>query len=200
MACSSITSLPRACSTGIMAGLAEVYMIAYNDLQSITPGTSAVYSTASNGVVNNVGLVTNKNFVLIGTLKSTAGLKETLNKDVQKGIYFFNQNLSIFLSDLTLENIAFIQSVLYQPVSVLLKSRTKKYFIIGLNGLFELTAIDGGTGTAEGDTIGYNLIFQGISRKLAALVDDSIIPILLGFENSLSNSYVVNDYVDSYFE
>lgn len=181
MACTSLIALPRACGAeGIIAGLEKLYVIAYSDLAPATgvAGTP-IYTTTTGGVISDIGLASGKVYVQVGLLKSTAGVKENMTKDSSKGIAFFTQEFSLTLADLTVENKTFIESVLNQPISILIKSRTGKYFVAGLNGLFELSALEGGTGTAESDLIGYTLTFQGLETKLIPMVDAALIPTLL---------------------
>ncbi|MBS1632685.1 MAG: hypothetical protein JST10_08945, partial [Bacteroidetes bacterium] len=120
-----------------------------------------------------------KSYVEIGLLKNTSGLNEKLTKDPTKGTSFMTQTFTLVLSDLTIENQTFVKSVKDQPVSVIYKSRTGKFFVVGLNGQFEITNIEGGTGTAEADLIGYTLTFEGNSPSVAMLIDDSLVASLI---------------------
>jgi hypothetical protein len=179
MACNSLSALPRSCSEGVVAGLEKVYIIAYKDLEAINSGTTEVYSASTNGIVNQVGVADSKNFVEIGLLKSTSGLGETLTKDNTKGTSFFTQTFTLVLGDLTTDNQTFIKDVVNQPVAVIYKTRTGKHFVVGLNGQFELQSAEGGTGTAETDLIGHTLTFAGISKSVAPMIDDSLVPSLI---------------------
>lgn len=175
MACTSLVALPRACgSEGVVGGLEKLYMISHIDLSGTT-----TYTTSSGGVVNNISLDAGKKYVEIGLLKSTAGVKETMTKNAQNGTLYFTQSLTLVLGNLTLENKAFVESVMNQPVSVLIKSRTGNYYVAGLNGQFELESLEGGTGTAEGDLVGYTLTFSGVDTKLVPQVDASIVSTLI---------------------
>lgn len=179
MACTSLVALPRSCGTqGIVAGLEKLYIASFADLKSLSGAGTPTY-TETAGVVSNIGFLTGKEFVEVGLLKSSSGLKETLTKNLQNGTAFFTQDLTLVLSDITPENRTFIQSVLNQPVAFLLKSRTGKYFSAGLNGLMELSTADGGSGTAEADLTGYTLMFAGISNDLMKIVDPALVPTIL---------------------
>lgn len=179
MACISLTALPRACAEGILGGLQKVYVIAHKDLAAISTGTTEVYSASTNGTVVSVGLATGKTFVEIGLLKSTSGLNEKLTKDNTKGTSFYTQTFTLVLSDLTIENSAFIKAITNQPVAVIYKTRTDKFFIVGLNGQFEVKEVDGGTGTAEADLVGHTLTFEGISTTVAPFIESSIVSSLI---------------------
>jgi hypothetical protein len=175
MACNSLTSLPRSCSEGVLAGVEKVYIIAFKDLSASTV-TGEVYSANSANTIVQIYTQTGKSFVEIGLLKSTSGLQEALTKDNTNGTSFFTQTFTLVLSDLTSTNQEFIRNVQNQPVAILYKSRTGKWFTAGLNGAFEISAIEGGTGTAEADLIGYTLTFNGISTTVAPIVLSTLIP------------------------
>jgi hypothetical protein len=178
MACASLVALPRACGAeGVLGGSEKLYMIAHKDLVVVS-GTT-VYTTASNGTVNEIGLASGKTFVEIGLLKSTAGLNLEYTNNPQTGSSYFTNTLTTVLAGMSVENRAFVDSVKNQPVVALLKTRTGKYFVTGLNGQFEVSAITGGTGVAEGDLNGYNLTFSGIDGFQPFLVDESIIDDLI---------------------
>lgn len=178
MACTSLVSLPRACGAeGVVAGLEKLYAIAYSDLAIVTGTTN--HTVSSSGIVNQIGLDSTKKFVEVGLLKSTAGLQEALTKNAQTGTAFLTQTLTLVIGNLTAENKTFAESVLNQPVAIMLKTRTGKYFVAGLNGQFELSGLEGGTGVAEGDLIGYTLTFTGISTSLIPQVDETIISTLI---------------------
>ncbi|RZK04520.1 MAG: hypothetical protein EOO46_16495 [Flavobacterium sp.] len=151
-------------------------MVAFSDMGPHADSTTGdVYTTATGGTVNAIQMDSGKKFVEIGLLKNTSGLNEALTKDSTKGISFFTQTFTLVLGDVTIENKAFVESVMNQPVAVIIKTRTGKYFAAGLNGLFELASAEGGTGVAETDLIGYTLTFSGLSTGTMKLVDPSIV-------------------------
>jgi hypothetical protein len=172
MACNSLVALPRVCSDGVLAGVEKVYIIAFKDLETY-PGTNEVFSATTAGTVVDIAFAGSERFVEIGLLKSTSGLNEVLTKDNTRGTSFFTQTFTVVLSDVTADNHKFIKDVQNQPVAVLYKTRTGKWFVAGLNGQFEISAIEGGTGVAEADLIGYTLTFNGISTTVAPLVLES---------------------------
>ncbi|MFT3912237.1 MAG: hypothetical protein QM737_22610 [Ferruginibacter sp.] len=159
-------------------------MIAAKDLAPTT-GTAGdpTYTFATNGTVNAIGLAVDASFVEIGLLKQSAGLKETMTKDDTKGLLYFNQEFSMTVAGISTENRTFVETVLRQPVVVLMKGMSEtvaKYFIAGLNEQLTLTALESGTGVSKDDTAGYKLTFSGYSTKLIPLVDNTIIGTLLG--------------------
>lgn len=181
MACISLAALPRACGAeGVLAGLEKLYAISFIDLAVPTGATNGdVYTTSTGGLISAIGLDSGKKFVEIGLLKSSAGLSETLTKDSTKGISYLTQSFTMVLADLTSDNKTFVEGVMNQPIAIIVKSRTGKFYAAGLNGQLELSALESGTGTAEGDTIGYTLTFSGISTKLIPQVDSTIISTLI---------------------
>ncbi|MBN9295380.1 MAG: hypothetical protein J0I41_00145 [Filimonas sp.] len=181
MACTSLIALPRICGAeGLVAGLDNLYIISYGDLGPVTGAVNGEkYKIATNGMVNEIGLETGKKFVEVGLLRSSAGFDQKLTKNVSNGTSYFTQTLKVVLAGISIDNQKFIESVLNQPVAVITKLRTGEYCFAGYNGRFELTEIEGGTGTAEGDNIGYTLTFTGIDAKVAPIVDETIISTLI---------------------
>jgi hypothetical protein len=179
MACTSLSALPLTCgSEGTMGGISpELYVIAYNDLVMPEGGTvGQVYTRATNQMINAIGLAASKTFVKVGVLKNTAGLNESFVGDQTKALYYFNQTFTLVLGGLTIENRAFLKSVMNQPIAFIIKARSGNFYAAGLNGLFQLSAAEGGTGVAEADLNGYTLTFTGIDTAPLSLVDPLIIP------------------------
>lgn len=174
MACASIITLPRTCgSTGFLqAGVKELYMIAYGDL--INVGTSSQVYTLTNNIVTAIGITAGKGFVKIGILKETAGINEKLTKN-PNGTGFITQTGTVKLVDINVANQTFIDSVANQPVAYIVKMNTDAYVVAGLNGLCELGDLEGGTGVASGDDLGYALSFVGTDKMTVRTVDPSII-------------------------
>jgi hypothetical protein len=177
MACNSLLPLPRACGEGIIGGLERFWIIAFKDLEKLA-GTDEVFSASTSGIVNQIGVVSGKTFVEVGLVKSSSGVSQELTKD-NMGISFFTQTLTLVLSDLTIANQEFVENVVNQPVAIIYKTRNDKYFVVGLNGQFEVSAIQGGTGVAETDMTGFNITMAGISRKPAPFLDTTILDSLI---------------------
>ncbi|RZK46004.1 MAG: hypothetical protein EOO97_00065 [Pedobacter sp.] len=175
MSCISIAARPLACGAeGNMGGLQpKLYMISHQDLGTVSGTTT--YTTSSAGMVNAIGLDASKKYVEVGLLKNTASMAETMTKNQQTASLYFTQTLTMVLGGLSIENRTFIDSVKNQPVSVLIQTRSGSWYVAGLNGLFELATVEGGTGTAEGDLNGYNLTFTGVDTDMMKLVDPTIV-------------------------
>ncbi|WP_322518635.1 hypothetical protein U0033_26610 [Chitinophaga sancti] len=172
MACESIIALAKSCGENKISGVQNLYIIRYADLVE-TNGSTYTVSTA--GLISDINIVTAKQFVPVGLLKNTAVLNETLNKNLQTGTSYMTQTFTLVLSDLTTENKTFIESVMNQEVAIVIRTKTGKYYAAGLNGQMELSALEGGTGTAEADLIGHTLTFTGTDTKLIQQVDSSLI-------------------------
>ena len=181
MACSSLVALPRACgASGIIAGSEKLYIISFADLAPLSGSpTGEVYSAATSGIVNIINVASGKTFVEIGLTRDSTGINEVLTKDLKTGNAFFTQTLTVVLSELSIQNQAFISSVLNQPVTVILKARTGKYYVAGLNGLLELATVEGGSGIQSTDLNGYKMTFTGIDSLPIQIVDTTIIPSLI---------------------
>jgi len=175
MACNSIVALPRVCSDGNIGGLEKAYLIAFKDLKAITSATTEVYSASTNGTVVTVGLQSGKTFVEVGLLKSTSGLAEKATIDPTKDQAFFTQTYTLALGGLSVENSTFINSIKNQPVALIIKTRTGKYLVCGLNGQFNAINVEGGTGTVEGDMVGYTITMEGFSSSVAPFLDPTIL-------------------------
>lgn len=174
MACSSIVALLRACGTGVIAGTEAFWMVAYNDLSANTI-TQQVYSADTSGTTQAIYLAATKKFVEVDILKSTAGSKEVFTIDPTKGLNFVTATFTLVLSDLTPANLAFIQSIRNQPVVLLYRTRTEVYFVQGLTGNMFAKTIEGGSGVAEADFIGWNITFENLSLNPAPIVNTAII-------------------------
>lgn len=178
MACDSIIALPRTCGAdGIQGGLDKLYIIAFKDLEEVsTPASPGdVYTLSTGGIVNDIGVVGGKQFVEVGLLINSAGLNETMTKNLQNGTAFQTQTLTLPLAEITSANRTFVQSVMNQPVAFIVKSATGKHYAAGLNGKMELSGLEGGLGIAPGDNNGYTLTFTGIDKMLIPLVEDTVV-------------------------
>lgn len=173
MSCKSLTQLVKNCTArNLVAGAYKLYMIAFNDLQFLSNSTQ-VYTVDSNNVVNGIGLKSGKNFVEIGALEGSVGLTEVLNVNTTNK--YLTQTVTLSLADLNSDNLYFCKTALNQAVVIIVKAFDNSYFIVGLNGLFELSELNA---AIDSDNNGYSLSFSGIDRKLSLAVDpDDIVPI-----------------------
>ncbi|MFT3908315.1 MAG: hypothetical protein QM737_02730 [Ferruginibacter sp.] len=183
MACIPLVALGLACGDGgNVGGIRKVYMIAENDLAPVSGDAGdPVYTTATNGIVDAIGIATGQKFVEIGTIVGRAGLKSNGVFNQQNGSAYNTQEFTLTLAGMTVENRAFVESVFTQPVVIVVRANgsTPQHYAAGLDGQLILSALEAGLGTAEGDLKGYKLTFTGFSEKQIPLVDNLIIPTIL---------------------
>jgi len=177
MACNSITAISRVCGTSLIPGSEKLWMIAHKDLYAIS-GTDVytVGATGSNTWVTAIGITasvgTYKN---IGYLRDTASFTGEGTLDPARGVAFSTNTLTFKLGDLSLENQTFLETVLTQPVSAILKLRTGKYYVLGLGGLFQLSAFTVTSGAGPADEVSYTLTFNEIDGIVPRQVNPSLI-------------------------
>lgn len=179
MACTSLTALPLACGGGLKkSGLHKLYAVSYNDLQNIA-GTDSVYAESTNGLINNINLLTGKFYTEIGLIQNTSGLATAGTFDRATGTGSITQTFTLQLTDMSEENRIWIETVFGQPIALAMKLYNSKYFSIGENGQLYLDSLQGGTGTGAADLQGYTLTFSTMTDKLTRQIDPTIIPDLL---------------------
>ena len=175
MACPSLVALARDCQGAQIGGAETIYAISFKDLVPVSSATTEVYSASSNNIVISVGTSGSTKFVKIAVAKNTAGFTESLKKDLTTGTNYIEQKVTIDVQGLSTENRNFVESVRYQPIALLVKTRTKKWFLIGADGELELSALEAGIGVKADDGQGYKMTFDGVSANLALPVDSTII-------------------------
>lgn len=176
MACLSLSGLSRTCGVAVLGGVEKFYAIAYKDLVPVSTATTEVFAVGTNDVVNDIG-VSATTFVEIELVRETSGLNETYTKEGL--VSYFTQTGTLVLGEISIENRNFVKSLINNPVAIIYKSKMGKYYLIGQDGTCEMTASEGGLGTAIGDTNGYTITFTATSSKPAYIVDESLIPSLI---------------------
>lgn len=180
-ACSSIVAVTTDCGTeGRVAGLETCYMISYADLAPVSgdAGTPK-YTVSSGGVVNAIGLADGKHFVEVQFYKNNGGLTQKFSINNQNGLSYWIPEFTLTLADLSMANRTFVNSVKNQPIVLIAKSMTGKFFFVGGNGRFQLSAAESGTGQADSDFYGYKLTWSGIELEPMTEVESTIISDLL---------------------
>lgn len=174
MACNSLSAITRVCGTSIVPGSEKLWMIAHKDLYTISGTDVYTVGTASN-LVNNIGVTASASYVEIGYLRDSAGFDSEGTIDPTKGVAFSTNTLTFKLGDLTVDNQLFLESVMTQPVSAILKLRTGRYYVLGLKGLLQMTAFQATSGKSSGDEVSYTLTFNEIDGIVPRQLDPSII-------------------------
>lgn len=177
MACNSIIAINRVCGTSLIPGSEKLWMISHKDLYAISgDDVYTVGATGSNTWVTNIGVTASKDFVNIGYLRDTASFTGEGTVDPARGVAFSTNTLTFKLGDLSLDNQTFLETVLTQPVAAILKLRTGKYYVLGLNGLFQLSAFSVVSGAAAADEVSYTLTFNEIDSIIPRQIDPALIP------------------------
>jgi hypothetical protein len=179
MSCPSLQALSRDCSGAQIGGAEVIYAIAYKDLAAVNSGTTEVYTASTNNIVVGVGFSGSSRFNKISVAKNSAGFTEALTKDLTTGTNFIAQTVTINLQGLSSANRNFVESVRYQPIAIIVKTRTKKYFLIGASGELELATLETGSGVSAEEGQSYKMTFTGINPDMALPIDESIITSLL---------------------
>ena len=178
MACSTLQAITRLCPVSVRPGISKMWMIAFKDLYVIS-GTDVYTVGTSSNLVNAIGVTGSNKFVEIAALRDSNGFDSAYTIAPEKGVYFSTNTLSFKLSDLTVENKLFVDKVAGQPVAAILKSRTNKYYVLGLGGELEATAIQGTSGRATGDDLGYTLTFNETADGVPNGVDPTLVPTIV---------------------
>ncbi len=178
MACQSITGITRLCGTSVVPGTEKLWMVAFKDLYEIS-GTDVYTLGASSSLVNAIGLTGSIKYVEIATLRDSTGFDSEGTMDPTKGVNFVTNTLTLKLADLTVENRAFVENTMAQPVSALLKLRTGRYYVLGLGGQLEMTGLQATSGKSSGDEVSYTITFNEIAGLTPYQVDPTVITTII---------------------
>lgn len=180
MACTSIANLALTCERkGVIAGVSKVYGLSFKDVyDNPVFNDGLVYTMSPGGYVDGIYMVDGKVFREIGALRNTISVEEILTKTPEIGGGFITQTLRLSISGMSAETTTWLNNIIQQYVIIIIETRTGYFFALGLNGYLELTGLQGGTGTTEGDLIGYNLTFTATSLVSILPVDPTLIPII----------------------
>lgn len=165
MSCALTQGYVIDCRSG-MGGIKEVYLMAKQDVASITE---------VDGVVTALTKDAGKRFYKYELEKATASLTENFNISVQNGTQFFSPELSVVLNKLQANTRNEILLLAKNTLVAVVKDNNGKYWLVGKERGIELTAGSAATGVAEGDRGGYTLTFTGAEPELAPEVSSSLI-------------------------
>ena len=174
MSCNSISAISRLCGSGIVPGSEKLWMIAHKDLSLVNSLDVYTVGTSSN-LVTAIGATGATQYVEIGFLRDSAGFDAEGTVDPTRGVAFSTNTLSFKLGDLTVDNQLFLQNAMTQPVSALVKLRTGKYYVLGLNGQFQMSAFTVTSGRAPADEVSYTITFNEVDGIVPRQVDPTII-------------------------
>jgi hypothetical protein len=174
MACSSITAVSRLCGTNITPGSERLWMVAFKDFYRISGNNVYTVGTSSN-LVTAVGLTGSIKYQEIGFLRDSAGFDSTGTLDPTKGVAFSTNTLTLKLGDLSVTNQLFLETIMAQPVSAILKLRTGNYYVLGLNGQLQMNGFQATSGKSSGDEVSYTLTFNEIDSTVPRGIDPTYI-------------------------
>lgn len=174
MACKSISAFLHDCGKFTQNGLNKIYMIGYHDLLPVS-GSTDVYATSVDGIVNEIGKTVGKSFVKVDQTKKTGGLKETTTIN-DNGSVDFTAEFTLSIDNFGAKNKAFTESLIGVPVVALVQLRSGVWVAIGLDGEFELRSAEGTLDDANNLRA---LTFSGNIDGLIPEVDKTIVPALI---------------------
>lgn len=157
------------CTDGI-GGVKEVLFIEYDNVTAITEAS---------GVVTTLTVATGKQFRRYVVPKETSFFTETLNKNIQNGSLFYQQELTIVSNKMQANTRNELQLLAKNRLISIVRDLNDKYWLLGRERSIEATGGEGGTGTATGDRNGYTRVFSAMEKDMAPEVQSSIIPALL---------------------
>lgn len=175
MACASVQAYSKQCGKGISGGVQKLWIVAYSDLAPIS-GSTEVYALASGStMVSNISLASGKTFSSVGILKESVSYKGSAKKDSTTNSFDNTTEITLSISNISTTAQAFVDNLFEQPISLLIKLRSGKYIVCGLNGLTELESAEESTGTKNADFNGYTLKFSGSESGMTLVVDPTLI-------------------------
>lgn len=174
MACSSITSVARLCGTSLIPGTEKLWMVAFKDLYNVS-GTSVYTVGTSSSLVTSIGLTGSIKYQEIGFLRDSAGFDAAGTVDPTKGVAFSKNTMTFKLGDLSVTNQTFLETVMAQPVSAIFKSRTGKYYVMGLSGQLQCSGFSVTNGKSASDEVSYSITFDEIDTIVPRQVDSTYV-------------------------
>jgi hypothetical protein len=174
--CGSVAAYTKQCGRGIGGGVEKMWIISYNDLATVSSGSTDTYAFASGStIVSNIALASGKTFSSVGLLKESVSFKGSAKRDSSTGAFENQTETTLTISNISEVAKTFVDSLFQAPVAILIKLRSKNYIVTGLNGFTELTDAEESTGTKNGDANGYILKLTGVSEGLTSTVDPTLI-------------------------
>lgn len=175
MACSSIVSVAKICGSGIIPGTEKLWLVAHKDTYKLSGDNIYIVGTSSN-LVTSIGLTGSIKYQEIGILRDSTGFESDGTVDASKGVAFATNILTLKLGDLSVANQLFLENVMAQPVSAILKLRTGRYYVLGLTGLLQMNSFKATSGKATADELTYTITFNEVSETIPRQVDPTLIP------------------------
>lgn len=169
MACNSLEAFLGQCGA-IKAGLKDHYVLAYDDLASLS-GSTEPYATSVNGVVNAIGLDSGKKFVKIKNTRGTGQFTDT-SATAENGVENITHEYTLSIDSFSAENKKFTESLVGRELVLLTKLKSGKYAALGLDGGLYLS---GSVLTVNATDNSRALTFSGEALNYVPEVDATLI-------------------------
>ncbi|TSA62706.1 MAG: hypothetical protein D4R41_01665 [Sediminibacterium sp.] len=164
MACALTQGYTLDCRDSL-GGIVEVYFMAAGDVSS---------TTEASGVITALVKATGKKFYKYELVRGTSMFVENINANVQNGTVFYAPELTIVLIKLQTNTRNEILLLAQNKLVAVAKDNNGAFWYLGKTRGLDLTAGNGGSGTAEGDRSGYTLTFTGAEAALAPSVNSTV--------------------------
>ena len=152
------------CKDGV-GGIKEVFFIEFSGVSSMTEAS---------GVITALVNASGKRFYKYELQKETATFKETIESNAQNNTVAYRPELTVILNRLQTSVRNEILLLAKNLLIAVVLDRNGKYWLLGRTGGLDLTAGEGGPGTAATDRSGYSLTFTGVEPELALEVDSTV--------------------------
>ena len=146
------------CKGGGLGGAKEVYIIELANIASMT---------ATAGVITALSKATGKRFWKYQQIKETSYGKETLQANEANGSNYWQHEVGIVLNRMKSSTRAEIVLLAQNIVAIVVKDNNGSFWLYGKENGLQLSANEGGTGTAMPDRNGYTLTFTGAEAEPA---------------------------------
>lgn len=137
--------------------------------------------TVSAGTVTSISVAGGEEFHQFSFTRDSSNFEETLEVDIAAGTTVFNQSVNLMFKrrEVSKRNSLMLLAAGQRDLTMLIKDNNGEHHLYGFNegmdrGL-QLTAMEGGSGTAPTDMSGYSPSFTGSFKEMAYHVDPSII-------------------------
>jgi hypothetical protein len=172
MACSkAILTYTSNCDKVTVAGVQNLYLVGYSSLVPLT-GSTEVYAVGANDMVNEIGATGGDKFVKIGILPKAVALKNPYAYDPATGLGEYTEELTLPVSNVSVDSRKLVKSLVGQPVSALVKLTSGVWLAMGLDGMMYVTAVEA---AVDGVANAYTITFSGTSADFTPIVDPTIV-------------------------
>lgn len=171
MACTLLTGgLTIACLPNI-GGIKKAYI---TDFSNVEDGF-----TEANGVVSAISIDSGENYYEFEFNKNSSFFTENDGISIENGTNFKTQVVTLVIPRREVAKRNVIALLAQKRLSIIVKDQNGLNWVFGMTNGMDLTANEGGSGTAKGDLNGYTLTFTGEEPAMASTVSDGILATLI---------------------